>query len=222
MSAKKNKNYNRETLTNAVAEMRAGASIRQVSKKYGIPKSTLADHKLGKYGCGPHPNRAINEDEEEALVRYIIWMADHGFPLTRTIVKGLAQEMIKDSSRKTLVNLQKGPSDNWWARFKARHPELTSRTPDSLDRARVLSATPEAIDRFFSLFEGIITRSNLQEKPHQIWNCDETGFGDKPQSKEKVLCQKGKRHVYRQQTTTREHITYMWRLVQLVQTYLLL
>ncbi|CAM4570323.1 unnamed protein product [Leuciscus chuanchicus] len=38
-----------------------------------------------------------------------------------------------------------------------------------------------------------------------LWNCDETGFGDKPKSK--VICQKGKRHIYRQQTTSREHIT---------------
>ncbi|KAL7400072.1 hypothetical protein ABVT39_006063 [Epinephelus coioides] len=30
------------------------------------------------------------------------------------------------------------------------------------------------------------------------WNCDKTGFGDKPKSKEKVMCQQGKRHVYRQ------------------------
>ena len=43
-----------------------------------------------------------------ALVNYIVWMADHGFPLTRTIIKCLALEVIKDSSRKTLVYLEKG------------------------------------------------------------------------------------------------------------------
>ncbi|KAL7408191.1 hypothetical protein ABVT39_019599 [Epinephelus coioides] len=134
-------------------------------------------------------------------------MADHGFLLTRSIIKCLTLEIIKDSGRETLVNVKKGLSDNWWSRFKTRHPELTSLTPDSLDRARVLAATPEAIEKFFSLYEGIVEKYSLQDKPGQIWNCDKSGFGDKPKFKERVVCQKGRRHVYRQQTTTREHIT---------------
>lgn len=48
---------------------------------------------------------------------------------------------------------------------------------------------------------------SLHDKPHLIWNCNETGFGDKPKSREKVMCLKAKRHIYRQQTNTREHIT---------------
>ncbi|KAL7396914.1 hypothetical protein ABVT39_013527 [Epinephelus coioides] len=163
--------------------------------KYNIHKSTLSDHKLGKFECGPHPNRAINNEEEEALVNYIVRMVDHGFPLTRTIIKCLALEIIKERSQHTLVNLEKGPSDNLWARFKAHHPKLTTRTLDSLDRARVLAATPEAIEKFFILYENIVQKYSLQDKPHLIWNCDETGFGDKPKSKEKVMCQRGKRRV---------------------------
>ncbi|XP_067283522.1 uncharacterized protein [Pseudorasbora parva] len=205
MSGKKN--YSREMLDAALNAVKSGESVRSVSQKFGIPKSTLSDHKLGKSECGPHPNRALTLEEEESLVNYIVWMADHGFPLTRTIVKCLALEIIKESSRKTLVNLETGLSDNWWVRFKARHPDLTTRTPDSLDRARVLAATPEGIDNFFKLLVNIINLHSLQDKPHQLWNCDETGFGDKPKSREKVICQKGKRHIYRQQTTTREHIT---------------
>lgn len=129
-----------------------------------------------------------------------------GFSLTRAIIKSLALEIIKDSGWKTLTNIEKGPSDNWWSRFIARHPELTTRTPDSLDRARVLAATPEAIEKFFCLFGNIMDKYS-HDKPYLIWNCDKAGFGDKPKSWEKVVCQKGKWHVYRQQTTTREHIT---------------
>ena len=88
-------------------------------------------------------------------------MANHSFPLTRTVIKGLALEIVKDSSQKTLVNLDKGPNDNWWARFKARHPELTTRTTDSLDRARVLAATPGAIEKNFRLYENIIESSSV-------------------------------------------------------------
>ncbi|KAK9976581.1 hypothetical protein ABG768_021786 [Culter alburnus] len=98
--------------------------------------------------------------------------------------------IIKESGRSqsTTVNMEKGPRDVWWARFKARHPELSSRTADSLDRARVHGATPEAIEGFFKLYEALYVRHRLEDKPHLVNNCDETGFGDKPRSREKVLC----------------------------------
>ncbi|KAL1276272.1 hypothetical protein QQF64_035895 [Cirrhinus molitorella] len=91
--------------------------------------------------------------------------------------------------------------------FKARHPELTSQTADSLDKARVHGATPESIGAFFQLYKALYVKHNLEEKPHPIYNCDETGFGDEPRSREKVLCQTGRKHVYQQQQTTKEHIT---------------
>ncbi|ROL41877.1 Myb-like protein V [Anabarilius grahami] len=136
-------------------------------------------------------------------------MGDHGFPLTRSLIKVLAMGIIKESdrSKSTTVNMEKGPSDVWWARFKARHPELTSRTADSLDRARVHCATLEAFEGFFKLNEALYVKHSLEDKPHLIYNCDETGFGDKPRLREKVLCQTGRKHVYQQQQMTREHIT---------------
>ncbi|XP_042578769.1 tigger transposable element-derived protein 6-like [Cyprinus carpio] len=208
MSGKK-KQYSKEKLNEAVEEVKAGASLRETAKKFGIPHTTLQDYKKNKYVHNPHPNSALTPGEEEVLLSFIFWMADHGFPVTRSLVKALAVGIIKESGRSetTTVNLEKGPSDVWWSRFKARHPELASRTADSLDRARVHGATPEAIEAFFRLHEALYEKHNLEYKPHLIYNCDETGFGDKPRSREKVLCQTGRKHVYQQQQTTREHIT---------------
>jgi len=65
-------------------------------------------------------------------------MADHSFPVTRSLVKILVTGIIKESGRTdTTVNLEKGLSDVWLSRLKDRHLELTSRTADSLDRSRV-------------------------------------------------------------------------------------
>ncbi|XDV31338.1 hypothetical protein PO909_034047 [Leuciscus waleckii] len=187
MSGKK-KQYTKEVLKKAVEDVRAGASLRQTSKKYGIPHTTLQDYKKKKYTLNPHPNSALTPAEEDALISFIFWMADHGFPVTRALVKVLASGIIKESGRadSTTVNLEKGPSDVWWSRFKARHPELTSRTADSLDRARVHGATPEAIEGFFQLYEALYIRHSLEDKPHLVFNCDETGFGDKLRSREKT------------------------------------
>ncbi len=208
MSGKK-KLYSNEKLKEAVEEVKAGASLRATAKKYGIPHTTLQDYKKSKYAHDPHPNSALTPAEEEALLSFIFWMADHGFPVTRSLVKVLATGIIKESGRTetTTVNLEKGPSDVWWSRFKARHPELASRTADSLDRARVHGATPEAIEGFFKLYEALYVKHKLEDKPHLIYNCDETGFGDKSRSREKVLCQTGRKHIYQQQQMTRKHIT---------------
>ncbi|KAL0185282.1 hypothetical protein M9458_020979 [Cirrhinus mrigala] len=135
-------------------------------------------------------------------------MVDHGFPVTRSLVKVLATGIKEGGhTEATTVNLETGPSDVWWSRFKTRHPELTSWTADSLDRARVHGATSEAIEDFFKLYEALYVKHNLEDQPHLIYNCDETGFGDKPRSKKKVMYQTGRKHVYQQQQTTREHIT---------------
>ncbi|KAJ8369614.1 hypothetical protein SKAU_G00096420 [Synaphobranchus kaupii] len=208
---RKNKQYSKEVLGVAVEEVKAGASLRKTAQKYGnvIPHTTLADYKKNTYSHNPHPNSALTPAEEEALLSFIFWMVDHGFPITRSLVKVLAIGIIRESGRSntTRVNLEKGPSDMWWSRFKAHHPALTMRTADSLDRARVHGATPEAIEGFFSIYEALYIQHDVKNKPHLMFNCDETGFGDKPRSREKVLCQTGRRHIYQQQQTTRQHIT---------------
>ncbi|XP_041921544.1 uncharacterized protein LOC121685206 [Alosa sapidissima] len=50
-------------------------------------------------------------------------------------------------------------------------------------------------------------RFGLRGTPELIYNCDETGFGDKGSSRKRVLCGKGQKTVYAQQVTTREHVT---------------
>ncbi|KAG5261440.1 hypothetical protein AALO_G00304540 [Alosa alosa] len=144
----------------------------------GQPHTTLQDRRKERYALQPHPNRALMPDEEEALLRYIFWMAAHAFPITKSVALVLAIQICKASGRPNpFVNMEKGLSKMWWSRFRARHPT-------ALYDQHELSGTPEL-----------------------IYNCDETGFGDKGHSRQRILCHKGQRCVYAQQVTTREHIT---------------
>ena len=78
--------------------------------------------------------------------------------------------ILKDSHQDTIVNIEKAQ----WQQvgFKAHHPELATRTPDSLDRARIHGAAAEVLDGFFSLYGLVATYSILKERPDLIFNCD--------------------------------------------------
>lgn len=49
------KKYTKEQLNEAVEEVKAGASLRATSKKFGIPHTTLQDYKKIKIFPQPSP-----------------------------------------------------------------------------------------------------------------------------------------------------------------------
>lgn len=145
----------------------------------------------------PHPNLAITPDEEAQLLSYILWMAEHAFPLSTTVIKLLALEILKESGRTTTVNLERGLSDNWWSRFRAQHPEISSRIPDTLEQDRV----HEAIEDFFNIYELIFNKYRFEKNTLTVMR---RGLGTSPSPGKGCWCRK---HIYQQQNTTREHIT---------------
>ena len=68
--------------------------------------------------------------EEDALVAYLLYMADLGFPLTRTMVKAFAWALAKRSGNGDHFNAETGPGEYWWTNFKSSHPEITHRRWD--------------------------------------------------------------------------------------------
>lgn len=199
--------YSKEDIDNAVKELKRGGTLRKVAKKYSIPPSTLQDYKKNKYSHQPHPNRALTCADESALVAYITWMGEHGFPITKAVALLLAFEIVKAAGRTTTkVNMSKGLSGMWWHRFRLRHPELSLRTPDPLDRRRAFGATKEAVDGLFSLIEPLYAKYGLGDKPHLIFNCDETGL-NQIRAKEKVICRKGQSHAYSQKNFLTDYVT---------------
>jgi len=102
--SKRRRTYTPQEMEVRVAEVRGGRSVREVAKECGMPATTLQDWVTGKYTHGPHTNLAITPEEE--LIQYALWMADHGWPLSRATIKVYALEMVKASGRASLVNLE--------------------------------------------------------------------------------------------------------------------
>ncbi|CAC5402501.1 unnamed protein product [Mytilus coruscus] len=144
----------------------------------------------------------LTDEEETSIINYVKYMAERGFPLTRRMLKAFVISIVEKSGRKTLFNMDKGPSN----KLLNRHPELSEKLPEQQDKARRRMSNVTVLDQYFKLLMDTVDSLGLTNKPNQIFNCDESGFSGKEKSKEKVLTTKGS-HSYQQKVMVHGHIT---------------
>ena len=53
------------------------------------------------------------------------------------------------------------PSKHRWSNFKARHPTLTLRKADNLERSRAEALSVEVVNNYFNLMENYLTQNGL-------------------------------------------------------------
>ena len=65
-------------------------TIYSAAAKFSVPRNTLHDRIKGlvKHGSKPGPSTILSAEEEQALEAYLFYMADHGYPLTKTVCMG--------------------------------------------------------------------------------------------------------------------------------------
>ena len=116
--------YTPVQLQNAVSDVkRRRLTLSKAAQEYDIPKQTLDDHIKGR--VTQHRRGApatLTEIEEEALAEYVALLSYRGFPMTRHDLRTFIQDMTKDRPTKFSA---KGPADQWFRGFFARHPQLT-------------------------------------------------------------------------------------------------
>ena len=98
-------------------------SISQVARDFGIPCKTLADRLNGMYPTNKNGPAApiLDGEEEAALLQYIKYLAQHGFPMTRAMVRKYIVSLYKVTGRNPNFNME-------------IHPELSERVPETQDR----------------------------------------------------------------------------------------
>ena len=114
------------------------------AKSFGVPRKTLDDRMKGKvrHGTKPGATTVLSMAEEESLANYLVYMAERGFPLTRTMVKAFAWAIAKRAGKSDHFHAEYGPGNHWWALFKTHHPQLVLRRTDSLERYRAEYLNP--------------------------------------------------------------------------------
>ena len=185
-------------------------TISAAATRFNVPRKTLDDRIKGRvqHGTTPGPSTVLTTEEEDALESYLIYMAQRGFPLTRTMTKAFAWAIAKRSGKADRFNPEYGPSEHWWTNFRKRHPRLTLRTTDKLERSRAEALSPEIVKEYFETLKPILERNNLLNLPRQLYNCDET-FLPLDFTREKAVTLKNTKYVYAQAHGTTDHITVL-------------
>ena len=203
------KQWEDKDMVSAISVVRKNdMTIYSAAAKFSVPRKTLDDRIKGlvKHGSKPGPSTILSAEEEQALEAYLFYMADHGYPLTKTMAKVYAWAIAKRVGTGDRFNSEAGPGDHWWYNFKRRHPLVTLRKIDMLERTRAEVLNPGVVHEYFQLLGKTLDDNNLKNKPRQLYNCDET-FLPLDHSREKAVTRKKAKSSYCQSYGTSEHIT---------------
>ena len=196
-ASKKRKLCSDKDMSEAMDRVKKGPTVSAAARMCGVPRRTLDDRIKGRVCHGTNPGPST---EEASLVSYVPYMADRRFPLTRRMVIAFAWAIALRFGKDSRFS-EYGPSKKWWSGFKARHPNLTLRKVDNLERCRAEALSVDVINNYFNLLENTLTQNGLLSKPRQVYNCDET-FLPLNENKDKVVALKNAKSVYSQSMVT--------------------
>ena len=192
------------------AVFKSEMSVSRAAAAFSVPRKTLDDRIKGRVEHGTKPGRStvLTEQEEKALCSYLIYMAERGFPLTRRMVMAFAWAIALRSGKGDRFNSEIGPGEHWWINFRKRHPEISLRKVDKLERSRAECLDPEVVKEYFEMLEKTLSENGLMNNPRRLYNCDET-FLPLDGTREKAVTSKRAKSTYAQAIGTREHITML-------------
>ena len=203
-------NYSLDDVDHALTALINGSSLRKAAAAYGVPFTTLVRKKNSpdKLKAKPGPQTILSESEEQAIVNWIFYRAEHGSPVTKTELLDSVQAYVKSLNKPTPFTNSR-PSRHWYEAFRKRNPQLSIRKPQHLSLSRA-SVTREDLKEWFQDVEEILKKKDLLNiSPNRIYNCDETNVVLCPES-EKVLTSKGSRSVYQVVDAGKEGLTVLF------------
>lgn len=169
--------YSPSAMTNAYrAVLEQNVSVKRASITYGVPQTTLRQRVLGRINpdttsSGPSP--VLSQEEEAIFVEHLKCMAQLGYGYT-------ASELVSMASNYA-VYLQKRDAAHpfgrkWYRNFMKRWPELRLNKPRSLTNYRAKATSESVVKDYFERLNQVMTKLDLKDKPHCIYNVDEKGI----------------------------------------------
>lgn len=195
--AKYKQKYSPEDLENALSAVKEGRlSQKGASRVYNVPRATLIlklkgwkSRKTTSVDCKLGRPVELGEEVEQKLADHIKTMSRWGFGLTRKEIITLVATYVQKNHIKN--RFKAGiPGKDWFSAFSHRH-RLSCKKPSKRQIIRSEQTKPEIIYGFFDLLENTVTKLNLVQKPHLIFNIDETSVCHDPVNT-KVVSEKNK------------------------------
>ena len=148
----------------------AGTSIRDLSKKCSVPKSTVQRH-IKKGGKSKVGRRTVFKNEEEIeLKECIVKLAELGFPLTLKDIGELVESFVSVNRIEHAKNIFKfggrpgHPGPDWMNSFiKQNNLSLKEATKSIVPRYNA-TKNPFIIYHYYDILEETIDRLNLRNR----------------------------------------------------------
>lgn len=190
--------WSRESMTEAVAEVKRGAAVYATAKKYNLPEATLRRYakKYIEENFPPNAGRFRSTFTDEQLLRlkqYVEEIDKRAFGLTREQFSKIAFnycEALKIPHR--FNNEKKRVGKDFIQSFMSKF-NFSLRKPEATSAARLAAFNKTNVESFFNLYKEILTEKKYE--PHQIFNIDETGCSTVPTKTPNVLSPTGNRRV---------------------------
>jgi hypothetical protein len=161
--------YQEQDLVAAINDVRNGKSLRQASREWGVPSSTLSDRIRGRenHTQASESQQKLSPSQEEHLTTWILAQEALGTPLTHGQIRQFAGRLlvIKGDTQEL--------GKRWMAGFLRRNPILQTKRARNIDSVRVNGATTQVIKDWFQRLN-IPAISSI--KPENRWNMDESGI----------------------------------------------
>jgi hypothetical protein len=196
---------NRELIQQCLTNIAAGESIRSASANFDLSECTVRYHKkaasldISIRINGGIPSLHPTLSAEIAAVAKAA--ADHGFGLSKKELRSFVSYIVNVKwdlrdpvghyLRQYCRFVNRVPGDDWIVKFM-RDNNLSLVKPSPLERSRALAnADPHIVYGFYDLLHREMERLEICDKPHHVFNLDETAFFIDP-SRVKVVAPKGK------------------------------
>ncbi|XP_063219543.1 uncharacterized protein LOC134529419 isoform X1 [Bacillus rossius redtenbacheri] len=177
---KKRFQYSPSKVSSALKAIEDGMRVATASKLYSVPRTTLRN-KLSHISpaestghCGPHS--VLGKDIEDMLVQWIIDCANMGFPVDKEDLCSSVKKLLDEGNVQQKLFLDNRPGKKWYYSFLKRHPVISQKHAEYVNRARG-AVTEEKIRAWFrEVYTSLKDYSDVLEDPNRVFNMDETCF----------------------------------------------
>ena len=203
MSETEKKQVTRETtytgadVENALAEIKKGMSIRNASKMFQIPRTTLLYKHTGKspISAKKGPALVLTEKEETQLELWFIDVSEKGFAVTKQQLLDSVQILVNKIVKRKTPFSDGRPGRHWYEKYLRRHPKLSQKIEENSTERRAPLSEERLKNWFLEVKKLLVEKELLNIHPSRIFTCDEAAFFLSPED-DKVLIQRGSKTVY--------------------------